>query len=179
MSLDDLKHKFIIRQLILEDIDAFFNLRLESLKNSPTSFLSSYEDEKKLGPEFYLNILKRNQIDNVIFGAYFQDKLIGIIGIYQSNYNRMKHKATLWGTYVNPENRKIGIAKKLMETVIAHAREKMKCVLINLCVGSDNNSAKRLYESFGKKCGTEPNSILIADKFYDEDHMILMLQDSQ
>lgn len=169
-----MKQEILIRQLKINDLDEFFKLRLESLQLAPTSFLSSYEDEKNNGPSFYENILKNKSNENVIFGAFVEDHLVGIIGIYQSHFKRLKHKATLWGIYVKPEQRKKEIAKKLMEVVINHARKKMKCLFINLCVGTDNKAAQSLYKSFGFiKWGTEPGSISIDGKLFDEDHMIL------
>jgi RimJ/RimL family protein N-acetyltransferase len=166
-----------IRRLKLTDSEKFFNLRLESLQNAPYYFLSSYEDEKKSGPEFYEAILKREHAENIIFGAFINDQLVGIVGVYQSTYPRLKHKATLWGTYVAPEKRKMGIAKKLIQLAISHARDQMKCAVINLTVGNDNLSAKRLYEILGfKKWGTEPRSILIDENYFDEDHMYLFIK---
>lgn len=169
-------NNFLIRKLTLADLNEFFILRLESLQDSPHSFLSSYEDEKKSGPDFYENILKKDNIDNVIFGAFVEDQLVGIVGIYQSKFRRLKHKANLWGAYVKSDKRGMGIAKQLMLTAINHARDKMNCILIILCVRTNNDAARKLYQSLGfVKWGTEPKSILIDDKFFDEDHMILML----
>lgn len=166
-----------IRRLKLTDSENFFNLRLESLKNAPYYFLSSYEDEKKSGHEFYETILKREDPENIIFGAFINDQLAGIVGIYQSTYPRLKHKATLWGTYVTPEKRQMGLAKKLIEIAISHARDQMKCAVINLSVGNDNISAIKLYEILGfKKWGTEPRSILIDEKYFDEDHMYVFIK---
>lgn len=172
-----MKNGILIRQLKINDLDEFFKLRLESLQLAPTSFLSSYEDAKNNGPSFYENILKNNSDENVIFGAFFEDHLVGMIGIYQSLFKRLKHKATLWGTYVKPEQRKREIGKELMAAAINHARQKMNCLLINLCVVTDNKAAQSLYNSFGfLKWGTEPDSISIDGKLFDEDHMILSLK---
>lgn len=103
-----------IKKLVLDEVDIFFNLRLEALKNSPESFLFSYEEEKASGPTFYANILKQNSDDNVIFGAFVNDDLIGIVGLYRKMNSRLKHKTNLWGNYVLPEIRKLGVARKLM-----------------------------------------------------------------
>lgn len=164
-----------IRRLTKDDIHSFFYLRLEALRDSPTSFLASYEDEKSSGHKFYENILNQVGDDNVIFGAFIHDQLSGIIGIYQAKYERIRHKGNIWGTFVKPEYRKYGVGKALMGKVIDHARNEMKCIAINLTVGSANYPAKKLYESLGfKTWGTEPKSILIDGKLYDEDYLMLV-----
>ena len=74
----------IIRQLTLDDADAFFYLRLKALQESPTSFLGSYEEEKQSGKASIENLLRQNKINNVVFGAFMGDSLIGVVGLFQA-----------------------------------------------------------------------------------------------
>jgi len=47
---------------------------------------------------------------------------------------------------------------------------------VNLCVNATNDSATRLYESFGfSPFGREPEAMLINDILYDEIHVRLAL----
>lgn len=68
-----------IRRLTKNDLNIFFELRLEVLKNFPTAFLSSYDEEKKSSASFYEDILCQTEEDNLIFGAFISSKLIGSI----------------------------------------------------------------------------------------------------
>lgn len=80
-----MNESIVIRMLEKNDLNSFFDLRLEALQNSPTSFLASYKDEEGLGVAFYEPVLCQEEgNDNVIFGAIVQDNLIGIIGIYRN-----------------------------------------------------------------------------------------------
>lgn len=167
----------VIQMLEKNDLNRFFDLRLEALQNSPTSFLSSYKDEKGLGPEMYESILNQNEgNDNVIFGAIMQDNFIGIIGIYREQKSKINHKANIWGMYVKPSYRNKGIGKALLEKVLHHARNKMDCSLINISVEETNAAAKNLYESFGFTIwGTEVKAMQVNGVFYSEHHMSLLI----
>lgn len=61
---------------------------------------------------------------------------------------RIKHRAELALT-VKKEYWKQGIAKKMMQTLLQHARDKTPLETIELIVRSDNQSAIHLYENFG------------------------------
>lgn len=166
----------IIRQLNIADLEKFFNLRLISVKDEPTSFLNSYDDELKAGPAYYERALQDHNLKNIIVGAYVEDKLVGMVGIYQLMHKRLSHRSHLWGTYVIPNMRKSGIAKQLVEFAISHAKNHMQCKAINLTVGASNLAAQNLYRSCGfVRWGVEPMSLIIDGVVYDEDHMTLLL----
>lgn len=165
-----------IRRLAKNDTNIFFNLRLEALQNSPASFLSLYEEEKVSGPSFFENILCQNGIENIIFGAFVNNKLVGSIGIFQEARATTKHKCTIWGIYIQPAYRKRGIAKALMEIAIKHAKNSMHCSIVNLSVETTNVAAKKLYQSYGFEVwGIEPNAKQLHGKFYDSCHMALLI----
>lgn len=167
-----------IRKLISNDADIFFELRLESLKNSVTSYLSTYEEESRLGKDHYVkNVLSHREDDNVIFGAFLASKLIGIVGIYQATRIKMTHRSLIWGMYVKSEYRRNGIGRSLLSEALLHAKNKIKCTTIELSVEANNIPAKSLYESYGFKAwGIEPMAFRVDDKFYDEIHMKLMIE---
>lgn len=166
------------RSLTKNDLNAFFNLRLEALQHAPTSFCSSYEEEKSAGTQLFENILNHDDSSNVIFGAFIDKQLIGTMGIFQDTRLKGKHKCTIWGVYVDAAYRQHGVAKSLLNEVIAHAKNATGCILINLIVETTNVAAKRLYESYGFEVwGSEPNAMQVDGKFYDHYHMALSLED--
>jgi RimJ/RimL family protein N-acetyltransferase len=58
-----------------------------------------------------------------------------------------------------------------MEHVLAHARTVVSQV--HLCVVTENEAARRLYQRLGfTSYGIEPRSLRIGDRYYDEDLMV-------
>lgn len=167
-----------IRKLTENDADAFFELRLESLRNSVTSYLSTYEEERELGKGHYItHVLSLKDNDNVIFGAFLGMELVGIAGIYPATRSKISHRALIWGMYVKPEYRRDGIGRSLMVEALLHTKNKIKCLAIELSVESKNIPAKALYESFAFKAwGTEPMAFHVDDLFCDEIHMKLIIE---
>ena len=74
--------------------------------------------------------------------------------------------------YVKEEFRKQGVADLLANAVIEHAR---KLVLQLHCnVVTSNTGAVKLYQKLGFQIySTEPRSLKLGDKFYDEHLMVL------
>ena len=167
--------KISIRKLVKNDIDAFFDLRLEALLNAPSNFGSTYEEEK-LSKEHYTNILEINSSDNIILGSFINKNLVGCLGVYQEKSFKTKHRCNIWGMYIKSEHRNKGIGKSLIESAIIQAKNNMECEIINLTVQSNNITAIKLYKSFGfKKWGHEAMALKVDEKYYDEDHMALLL----
>lgn len=170
----DMNEPLIFRKLEKEDLNIYFNLRLEALLDSPTAFLSSFDEEKKSGPKFYEKAMNNN-IHNLIFGAFKEDQLIGFIGIYQEERQKTSHKANIWGMYVQPNYRRQGVGKTLLEKALVYARNTMKSLIINISVEASNIHAKKLYEAHNFKVwGTEPKAMRVNGNFYTELHMALI-----
>lgn len=142
----------IRRRLTQEDLDDFFSLRLEALLDSPTAFLASYDEEKKLGASFYEKALSNN-INNLIFGAFIEKQLIGFIGIYQEERQKTSHKSNIWGMYIQPDYRNQGIGKTLLENAVIYAKNTMKSLIINISVEANNLSAKKCMNLMALKSG--------------------------
>lgn len=163
------------RRLNPKDIDSYFSNRLRALKNSPNAFLSTYEEEVSTGNSHFLKTLENSGEANLIFGAIDNGAVVGTIGIYQEDRPKLKHKAQIWGMYVDEAFRKTGVGKRLLDLAIDHAKLKMKVDGIYLSLEADNYSARSLYESRGFKCwGTEPKAMKLDGHFFDEHHMALM-----
>lgn len=157
------------------DSQAFFQLRLEGLKEASSAFGGSYEDEVAAGPARYQAILKKQEKQNVIFGAFVEGALVGCVGIFQEPSSKAKHGAKIWGMFVKTSVQGQGLGRKLVQRAIDHAKSIEGIQLINLSCESNNQSAKGLYQSFGfKTWGVEPKAIFEDGRFYDEDHMILL-----
>ena len=77
------------------------------------------------------------------------------------------HKGLLWGMYVHPDARGAGVARRLVEAVIAHARPHVELIQLSVVVG--NEQARRLYARLGfVEYGVEKNSLKYRGRYYDE-----------
>jgi ribosomal protein S18 acetylase RimI-like enzyme len=75
--------------------------------------------------------------------------------------------------YVRPQSRRAGVGRRLVETIIDFARERVE--LIQLSVVTDNEQARRLYASLGfVEYGIEKNALKQDGRYYDE---LLMAKD--
>jgi len=99
---------------ILEPKDAviYREIRLDALKANPEAFSSSYEEEKEYPLESFINRL--NQEHLFTFGAFIENKLVGVVTLLVETKIKTKHRANIVAMYVYPENRKFGIGKQLM-----------------------------------------------------------------
>ena len=114
----------MVRRLHKGDISDFFPLRLEALERDPTAFGSSYEEEMAKGPAWLESILSAAKDNNAVFGAFYETKLVGTIGIYSDHHVKSSHKVTIWGMYVRSDYRRKGLGKALVAKAIDHAKFK-------------------------------------------------------
>lgn len=165
-----------VRALEQTDAGLFKALRLRAIANSPTSIWPTHgEEEARTLQEVEQRIHATTM--QAVFGAFAGALLIGITGIRREALVQVTHKATVWGVFVEPAHRGQGIARTLVTTAIAHASENWNIAQVHLCVNTENAPAKNLYEAIGfSTYGIEPRAMKVADRFYDEEHMVLRLR---
>jgi ribosomal protein S18 acetylase RimI-like enzyme len=160
-----------IRHLRQEDFQIWKEIRLESVKNHPTSFGGSYEEESLRSDENWRGFLTSANV----FGAFIQEKIVGCLGYYINDGEKAKHRAGVCGMYIRPEARGKGVGKVLLQHVRDHAKER-EVMQLHLTVLTTNYTAINLYLKFGFVIyGTEPRSLKIGDTFYDEYMMVMYI----
>jgi ribosomal protein S18 acetylase RimI-like enzyme len=154
----------------------FKALRLKAIKSTPYAVWTTY-DEQAAQPMDELQSRIEPGPHQIVFGAFDGQKLVGIAGLRREKLAQVAHRGFVWGVAVDPERRKEGIGKRLMQRVISHARDE-GLLQIQLAVAVENAAGQALYRSLGfKSFGIEPRSLRVDDKFYDEEHMVLLLDD--
>ncbi|MDT2046023.1 GNAT family N-acetyltransferase [Bacillus sp. 1780r2a1] len=164
-----------IRLLTKEDADIYWELRLTALRDHPESFVLSYEEECE---KEVSDIRKQFPTleDEFIVGGFLDDKLVGIVGYKKQKPLKVQHKGEVWGMYVAPEARGMGLGKSLLKTVVEQASKSKELLQIYLVVAANNPGAKALYTSLGfKSYGFEKQALHVDDKFIDEEHMVLYM----
>ena len=152
-----------IRLLTSADAPLYREIRLEALRLSPEAFGSSYEQESPHPLIFFEEALTKADV----FGAFREMDIVGIAGFRRQAGAKQAHKGLLWGMYVRPMARGTGVAQGLVAAVLRHAREHVE--LLQLAVVSENETAQRLYRSFGFVAyGHEVHSLKQRGRYYDE-----------
>jgi ribosomal protein S18 acetylase RimI-like enzyme len=169
-----------IRVITTADVEAFRILRLEAINNSPAAFLQTEESFKAtlladLGSWI-------EPTENKATLGVFDDagKLLGMAGFRRDSGPKIDHKAMVWGVFLTPSARGLGVGKKLMQALIEEASRRPDIVLLYLAVAESQIAAKALYESVGfKTYGREPKAVRVDAEFLDEDHMSLDLTEAR
>ena len=109
------------------------------------------------------------------------DELAGIVSFQREGQNRQKfrHKGLLSGMYVADPYSGQGLGRRLLEETIRRAGLVPGMEQINLTVTATNSVAKRLYEKVGfRQFAFEKNAFKDGDTYYDEEQMVLFLNET-
>ncbi|MEH7457071.1 GNAT family N-acetyltransferase [Bacillus pseudomycoides] len=163
---------------VLSGLDAvqYWDLRLQALRVNPDAFVTTYEEAmQKENPveEVAQNL---NSKTSYTFGAFNdENRLLGVVTLLTEQKAAYKHKGHLVAMYVDAQSRGEGIAKALIGALVEKSRE-LKIEQINLGVVSDNEVAKKLYQSMGfTTYGTEKRALKMNNIYRDDEHMVLFL----
>ncbi|OZU87139.1 GNAT family N-acetyltransferase [Virgibacillus indicus] len=165
-----------VKLLNSADAAAYWELRLEALKENPESFATSYEDvlKRKQPVEQVAENFKMD--GNFTFGAFDNKQLIGVVTLLQEKPQKLNHRANIFAMYVTPLKRESGIGKALLTAAIKKAQTMEEIEKINLTVVTSNKEAKRLYSKLGFNVfGMEEKAIKLNNCYYDEEHMVLFM----
>ena len=166
----------LVRPLTPDDAREFQSLRLLGLRECPTAFASSFEEECGVAlPSVAECLGLRN--DRAVFGAFDGHDLVGLVGLKREDLRKLAHKAYLWGMYVAPSTRRRGVGRQLIASALSFARSSLRVRQVSLGVNAENAAALALYEDMGFKAfGREPCFMLVDGVSQDEVQMVCVLQ---
>jgi len=164
-----------IRLLAAADAAAFQRLRLAALLDTPAAFAASHAEEKDAPLEQVGRRIEARDGRGVL-GAFEGGQLLGIVGLGREARPKFAHKGYVWGMYVAPAARGLGLARELMEALIALARATPGLTKLDLVADSANVAAIALYESLGFVVwGREQDAMRLDGQPRDDLHMGLRL----
>ena len=158
-----------------EDAADYRALRLRGLKEHPDAFTSSYEETVTKPLAWTLDRL-RVEGPEAVYGAFVDGELVGVVGLAREPREKNRHKATVFGMYVAPEQARRGVGSALLHYVVDEAMRQDGVAQLVLTVTETNAAARTLYETFGfRSFGVEPRAIRVGDSYFDKNHMIFFL----
>jgi CubicO group peptidase (beta-lactamase class C family)/GNAT superfamily N-acetyltransferase len=162
--------QIVIRRLSTDDLALYRDIRLEGLRLNPEAFGSTLEREEAQPLEWFADRLANSDL----LGAFADGALVGVAAFGAHQGPKASHKGFLWGMYVRPGWRRMGIGRQLVQAIIDLARERVEILQIS-SVG-DNDPSRRLYTSMGfVEYGVERNAYKYEGRYYDEIHMAMDL----
>lgn len=172
-----------IRRLTPADAPAYRVLRLRALREHAQAFTSSFEQEQGKPLASYEQRLAAGSACK-FWGAFVRQQpqgepvLAGVVGLEREQRLKSRHKALVIGMYVASEHARQGLARALLDALLAEARADGLALLV-LTVTSGNAGAEQLYLKAGfASFGVEPGAIRVDNQFFDKNHMFLQLATS-
>jgi ribosomal protein S18 acetylase RimI-like enzyme len=161
-----------IRVLSPQDAEAFRVLRLRGLLECPAAFASSYAEEQSVAVATVAARLS-SQGSGAVIGAFQRSAMVGVVGVKREEKAKLAHKAVLWGMYVSPEARNLGVGTALVERALRYATVVLQVEQVNLGVSTENTTALALYRRAGfQEYGCERRSMVVDGVAHDEYHMV-------
>jgi RimJ/RimL family protein N-acetyltransferase len=163
-------------------LDAVWQLRLRALHDHPESFGQPWATAVEMSPGEVRNLASTFWTggDNEVFIATTPEgNPVGMLGIFRESRPREQHRMQLWGVYVDPDYRSLGLATRLAGAAFDYASTLPGVLQIHLTVWSNNHAAIASYTRLGfQRWGTMPRADIIDGEAIDYDHMVLMLDQS-
>ena len=134
-----------------DEWQAYRALRLESLQNAPQAFGSSYDTNLARPETFWRERLVEAQTDEQgwLLFARVEGQLVGMVGAYRTDDAAV---VEVISTYVTPAYRGRGVARALMEGLLATLIDTGQFERATLGVNQQQVAAVRLYERCGFAC---------------------------
>lgn len=163
----------VVRRLVPADALAFQALRLAGLQAHPEAFGSTYAEEKDWPVERVRDWLTVRP-DAGVFGAFENERLVGVLGLGRQARPNFAHVGFLWGMYVESQAVGRGVGRALVDAALALARSQPGLRHVTLQVNAQNRAAIALYQSAGfVEIGREPDAMRVGNGFCDELRMYL------
>jgi ribosomal protein S18 acetylase RimI-like enzyme len=133
-----------VRRLREDEVELLRDVRLRALADAPWAFGSSYAREVAYPPERWQRFADHHE--SVIYVAVEGGTAYGMAGGYVPEGGDV----VLWGMWVDPRARGLGLARTLVEAVVAWARERgAPAIRLDVTDTERAGPAAALYRSLG------------------------------
>ncbi len=159
-----------VRVLGVNDVASFVTIRKAMLAGAPQAYTADVESDPGCDP---IHLKQRMGTEGfAIVGAFEGGRLIGVAGLSRETRSKLKHRAIVWGVWVEPDCRRKGAAEALVRKCIEVARTWPGMVSVSLSACITQTAAIRVYKRVGFEAwGVEPAMIHVDGAFHHEVHM--------
>ncbi len=169
-----------LRELGAEDDGAAWALRRRALGESPDAFGSHLDELPSLPAYRALQEERRRTQAQRVVGAFMPgatgEALVGVVTVVRQSRLKTRHRADLYGLYVAPEARRVGVGQALVAAAVRAAGE-LGADRLELTVTADNEAARRLYDEAGfRTWGVQPSGLRADGRDLDQAYMVLALE---
>lgn len=168
----------LLRELTKEDAEAFRSLRLRARDEEAEIFSETRQEEAALTAEDCFSQIEQGS-DGFALGVFLNGELKGVACAYRDGTVKGRHKAFVWGVYLDEVLRGLGWGRMLM-TALLDRIEKwpgLEQVVLEIIITEGTAAAYKLYLSLGFKfmCRIE-RALKDQDKYYSADRLVLDLR---
>ncbi|MBB5205124.1 ribosomal protein S18 acetylase RimI-like enzyme [Inhella inkyongensis] len=167
-----------VRRLGPAEVEAYRALMLEAYGNDPEAFTSSVAERAALPLSWWENRLDpAPDAQEMNWGAFVDGQLVGVVGLGFMQREKERHKAHLFGMYVQPAQRGLRLGRALVTAALEGARARNGVRVVSLTVTEGNAPAEALYARCGfERFGVEPMAVCIAGRDFSKVHMVCKLE---
>lgn len=161
-----------IRRLGAGDAAAHRALMLAAYRLHGDAFTATVEERGPLPLDWWKSRIE----SEFVVGAWQGERLVGAAGLAREPRPKTRHKATLFGMYVEAAFTGRGIGERLVAAILDHAGTQDGLRIVQLTVSETNRSARALYERCGFAAfGVEPFAITSEAGYLAKVHLWLDL----
>lgn len=170
-----------VAPLTAADAPAYRALMLQAYARDADAFTSTAQERAAEPAAWWAQRIAATSGLTQGFGAFSGtpggERLVGSVALEYSAKPKTRHGVLVVGMVVQPEARRQGAGRALMQAAIAHARARPGVRLMRLTVTEGNTAAIGLYQALGFRAwGVEPMAIAgQAGGLLGKVHMVLAL----
>ncbi|NRB36870.1 MAG: GNAT family N-acetyltransferase [Pseudomonadales bacterium] len=168
--------EFKVVQLTPKDHREYLTLRKESEIEFPQYVGPSAERELLAGEDNIASILESYPEEGtIVFGAFNNEGLVGVLALSRRLSPKFKHRAFIWGMYIDKSYRQSNVGALLLDYVKVWAADNKEVNVLWLQVTETNQPAISFYKKHGFiTYGTEPMALFTQDEYHDVHYMQIM-----
>ena len=169
-----------IHVLLLSETQAplYKALRLRALRDHPDAFMETHEAFEARTIDSISERMRESQSRGgfTLVAQNNEGMLVGTASLAVGDTTKNSHRGLIWGVYVAPEARSMGVGARLLQELMSRAAQNPRLRNLRLAVLSSNEPARRLYTSLGfTEDGLDVDALCVDGELFSETLMSLKL----